>query len=59
MAVQNTQLRLILHYTIYALLPQKLATAYQLQKRAKSNIPVCPNIDAFSHTPLGILENQQ
>ena len=41
MAIQNTQLRLILHYTIYALLPQKLATAYPLQKRAKGNIPVC------------------
>ena len=41
MAVQNTQLRLILHYKIYLLLPQNLATAYPLQKRAKGNIPVC------------------
>ena len=39
--MQSTQLRLILHYTIYALLPQKLVTAYPLQKRAKGNIPVC------------------
>ena len=36
-AIQCNQLRLILHYKIYALLPQKLATAY----RAKGNIPVC------------------
>ena len=27
--------------TIYTLLPQKLTTAYPLQKRAKSNIPFC------------------
>jgi len=36
MAIQNTHLRLILHYTIYALLPQKLATAHPLQKIAES-----------------------
>ena len=34
--MRGTQLRLILHYTMYALLFQKLITAYPLQKIAES-----------------------